>query len=39
MNTLRDLALALDEDRKLKELVTSYEGATVKEREEHLWEN
>ena len=29
----RDLAQVLDENRKLKELVTSYEGATVKERE------
>ena len=29
----RDLAQALDENRKLKELVASYEGATVKERE------
>ena len=28
-----DLAQALDENRKLKELIASYEGATVKERE------
>ena len=36
----RDLAQALDENRKLKEIVASYEGATTaKEREEHLWEN
>ena len=35
-----DLAQALDENRKLKEIVASYEGATTaKEREEHLWEN
>ena len=27
----RDLAQALDENRKLKELVASYEGATIKE--------
>ena len=31
-----DLAQALDENRKLKEIIASYEGATAKEREEHL---
>ena len=34
-----DLAQALDENRKLKEVIASYEGATKKEKEEHLWEN
>ena len=34
-----DLAQALDENRKLKEVIASYDGATAKEREEHLWEN
>ena len=32
----RDLAQALDENRKLKEVIASYDSATVKEREEHL---
>ena len=31
-----NLAQALDENRKLKEVIASYDSATVKEREEHL---
>ena len=34
-----NLAQALEENRRLKEIVARYEGATAKEREEHLWEN
>ena len=34
-----ELVQELEENRRLKALVASYEGVTAKERKEHLWEN